>query len=140
VNQQAQDVATVRVWLPLPPNEVGPNGRAHWAKKATSVRELRAYAYVETRVALVDSDYCPTHMFDDWQPWPAAVMHIQWRCAGVAPDSDNIVARCKAYRDAAADAGLVANDRDVSIGNVTIEKVRRLQQEVVITFERKEAA
>ena len=47
-------------------------------------------------------------------------MHIEWhqRKMGKGTDSDNIVARCAAYRDGVAQAGLVADDNAIAVGEV----------------------
>jgi crossover junction endodeoxyribonuclease RusA len=126
----AQTQQRIVLTMPHPPASLSPNGRAHWRRKAADTRDVRLGAMLTTRDAIwmdvVD------------HPWPSARMDICWLFAGTEPDSDNVVARLKAVRDGIADACLVSNDRDIHIGTVTMERVPRKEQGVVLTLVRED--
>ncbi len=122
----------VEVELPLPDGRIGPNGREGWRNKSKLVREHREWAYTATRAAMWPLG--PEAVY-----WPAARLDIEWRFAGTQPDQDNCWARMKCYLDGAIDAGIVANDRSVTIGTIALTRVTRPLQGVVITFTRIES-
>ncbi len=59
---------------------------------------------------------------------------ITGRIGGKRPDDDGVTTRCAAYRDGAQDAGLVADDQQITTGTVTFERVKRGEECVVLTF------
>ncbi len=132
---QTRDVQALSVELPLPDGRIGPNGREGWRNRSKLVRDHREDAGWATSYAINDA----VGYDSDWEPWPAARMDIEWRYCGNPADSDNIVARCKAYRDGAADAGLVADDRSITIGTIALTRTTRALQGVVLTFSRMDA-
>ena len=117
----------IRVSLGLPPAIVGPNGRGHWAKKSAAVKQCRSLAAWSIRIAMGGGGV--------YAPWSAATMQIRWVAAkGPLPDDDNVIGRCKAYRDSAMDAGLVVDDRAITVLPPIIE--RGSPAWVELTFEK----
>lgn len=94
--------------LPLPPKELNPNARCHWAVKARAVRAARMVALAEARRVLDDLG-CPPPR------WPRASMraNVYVLSAKRRPDPDNLMASLKAYLDGLASAGIVANDKEL---------------------------
>jgi Holliday junction resolvase RusA-like endonuclease len=129
--QAERGAEAVILTMPHPPTSLSPNGRPNRWEKAADTKQVRRDAMMVTR-SVIWQDGIDSH------PWPAAVMDICWLFAGTQPDSDNIVARLKAVRDGIADALLVADDKHISIGSVTFERVPRKEQGVVITLTRKD--
>lgn len=128
-----QQAVTVTIMLPHPPSSLSPNSRVHWRTKARDAQRLRRDAFCEVRHAIWEAG-------DVGHPWPAATMDIHWQFAGRQPDDDNIVARLKSARDGIADACLVSDDALIRIGIVTLGRVARKDQCVIITLTRIEAA
>ena len=131
VRDEGAVVQRITIDIPHPPASLSPNGRAHWRDRARDTKHMRMISDMLTCAAMGCADIN--------EPWPAARMAIHWRFAGVRPDSDNIVARCKSVRDGIADAGLVANDRDIRVGDVTFERVPRRDVGMIVTLTRLEA-
>ena len=120
----------IQVDLPLPPMELGKNGRAHYHAKARLYREHRTWATYVIQDALTDVE-----------PWPGAVMDVIWKYRlGVHPDDDAVWQRVAAYRDGAQDAQLVANDATIRTGTVTFERVPKGDEGVVLVFTRIDVA
>ena len=84
------------LWLPWPHKDLSPNGRVHWARKAKATKAARYLAGVLTMGAGWQSVALPDgrlHLWIDFYP-PTKRL----------PDDDNMLSRCKAYRDGIADA------------------------------------
>lgn len=82
--------------LPWPSAAMSPNGRVHWSTRAKAVKGARSLAWGATLEA-------------GWneQPLPDGDLHLWWDFYPPTrrlPDDDNMLARCKAYRDGIADA------------------------------------
>ena len=125
-------VQRVVLTLPHPPASLSPNGRAHWRTQAVDKTRTRTGALLMTR-NVIWQEGITSH------PWPAARMDICWMFAGRQPDDDNVVARCKSIRDGIADGCLVSDDKHITIGTVTMERVPKAQQGVVLTLTRLDA-
>lgn len=123
--ESEQPYGGVRVELPLPPTELGKNGRVNHFKRHRLFQQHKGWA----RYAILEAlDGYPVY-------WPCGVtMNVDWHFAGPQPDDDNVWGRVAAYRDAAQEAGLVVNDRQVTTGRVTFYRVPRAQQRCVLTF------
>jgi hypothetical protein len=114
--------------LPHPPASLSANARCHWSVKARDTKAVREYAGWQARLAMQHDGIT--------EPWPAAQLHIWWQFAGKQPDDESVIARCKPARDALVDAGLLTVDRYVRQASVTLERVPRKEQGVVITVTR----
>ncbi|WCE04446.1 hypothetical protein [Pseudoxanthomonas sp. JBR18] len=92
--------------LPWPSKDLSPNGRAHWSKKAKATKLSRFEAAMIARHAgwpLLALPEGRLHLWWDFYP-PTKRL----------PDDDNMLARCKAYRDGIADALGIDDKRFVS--------------------------
>lgn len=123
----------IKLVMPLPPASLSPNGREFWA-----VRNRDAQLWRTMAAGLIASQRVIGQ--HDERDWPGARMDIEWRYAGRTPDDDNCVGRLKSTRDGIADAGLVADDGLIHIGAITLVRVPRKDQQVIITLTRIEAA
>ena len=85
--------------LPLPPRELSPNARPHWAVKARAVRCYREAAYLS---ALAGRPGRPLHA--------AKVTARFFFRTRRRRDRDNLLASLKPAFDGIADARVVAND------------------------------
>ena len=93
------------ITLPLPPRELSPNSRCHWAQKAAWVKRYRARTWAAARIA----------MDGDPPRWERATVQIRWiGHTRMHPDPDNALARCKALFDGLTDAGVFADDRGLT--------------------------
>lgn len=103
------DSESLTLQLPVPDRALSPNARVHWSVKGKAVSAARVAAAVEANRVL----------FERRPPMPPP----RWekaRCHAVlfhkgkrTPDPDNFVASLKPYLDGIADAGLMANDRNL---------------------------
>ena len=107
-------------------NVVHPSGRRFYkSDRAEAFKALKTEAYYELR------QQCGTQP----RQYDRLTMRIHWRQAGTVPDHDQVIARCSAVMDAAEAAGLVADDRDVSIATPVVERVaHKHEQECVVRF------
>ena len=95
--------------LPLPPASLSPNGRAHVFTRARDARRVRGEAKFMARSALAARGMGPPR-------WQQATVTYTWRNnRGPLPDADNLIARCKPVLDGLIDAGILADDRHVTI-------------------------
>lgn len=93
--------------LPWPSKDLSPNARVHWRKRAKAAADARALA----KLAAWASGWLPAsvptdgrlHLWIDFYP-PTRRL----------PDDDNMLARCKPYRDGIADALGIDDKRFVS--------------------------
>ena len=126
----ATKAMSLTIEFPHPPGSLSPNGdNAHWRTKGRDKARLRRDAFALTRQEIWDQRIAD-------HPWPAARLDICWRFAGRQPDADNVVARLKGAIDGMADACIVADDQVISIGAVTFERVKRVEQAVRLTLTR----
>lgn len=92
----------ILVTLPLPPKELSPNARVHWARKARAAKEYRLMAEIYTRGVIGHKD--PPR----WERATVQATFYLRRRRNL--DGDNALAWMKAGIDGLADAGVVAND------------------------------
>jgi crossover junction endodeoxyribonuclease RusA len=91
----------LRLTLPLPPRELHPNARPHWAKKARAVRDYRRLAWAYARDAVHPNP----------PRWKEAETRVVFYFATHRTrDGDGAAAALKAAWDGIADAGVVEND------------------------------
>ena len=96
-----------RFELELPPRELDPNVRSHWAKKANAKKKYRKSSALVMLSSLNAIDGGQLPLMD-------AGISIQWFAARNKPkDPDNIIAHCKTAIDALEDAEVLTNDRFV---------------------------
>jgi len=92
--------------LPWPHKDLSPNGRVHWARKAKAAKGARELSLGEALAAGWKGAPLPEgrlHLWIDFYP-PTRRL----------PDDDNMLARCKPYRDGIADALGIDDKRFVS--------------------------
>ena len=117
--------------LPIPDSVLSPNARPHWSVKSKAVKAARKLAFIEARRVLSDLGIEPPR-------WVKAkertVLFLTAKMN--QPDPDNFMAMLKPYRDGLADAGIVANDKNLWPERPEIVRVERLPRiEITITFE-----
>lgn len=96
----------VRVTLDLPPKELSPNGRTHWARKARAVRQYRMKAWAAARTE--------TNAYR-WE-WERAELRAVWFLPDRRRrDPDNLMSSLKAAIDGLTDAHVLADDRGLVI-------------------------
>jgi Holliday junction resolvase RusA-like endonuclease len=96
--------ASLTVTLPLPPKELSPNARTHWAKKANAVKSARREAYIRARNVVIHPPL-----------WSAASVQIRWFTrTATRPDADNALASCKPIFDGLTDARIFSDDKDLA--------------------------
>lgn len=113
------------ITLPLPPRELSKNGRAPWPVRHRLYQEWRQTAAALWREA---TGYAEPR----WEG-PVVVV-VEWRFRGPEPDVSNVTARIDPIIDAAQDAGLIANDRQVE--GFLVNRVRSREPQVVVTVRR----
>lgn len=100
--------------LPWPAKSLWPNGRPHWGAKAHATKKARAAALLAAVAAKVPRGRQGRYRLD-------ITAHPKKlpQGGGAAPDTDNIVAACKAYRDGIAEA-MGLDDACFVVGAVSI--------------------
>lgn len=112
IQSLAMDAPLFTIELPLPPMEIRPNARVHWARKAAKVREYRSRARFAATMLLMDGSF-PVPM-----PLDSAQVRITMlNRTARKMDADNLIASLKPALDGLTDAGLWTDDRDVDILN-----------------------
>lgn len=90
----------------IPPRELSPNARVHWAAKARATKRYRYESFVEWKKAIMHAG--------GWTPIPVElrVEYTHFRRAdGYLPmDEENAIAAIKAAIDGMVDAGIVPTD------------------------------
>ena len=118
----------VTVSLPIPPASLSPNGRATLRERLGDKIRYR-----------VDCAWAvKAEIGWEWEPWLEPVrVHVVWQTPNAAhlPDADNAIARLKQAIDAAQDAGLYVNDKQIS--GITVERVVG-PRGLTVTFSREE--
>ena len=97
--------------LPLPPPQLSPNARVHWAVRARHVKEYREMVYLEALAQ--KGDWLKSK--DEFIDSQSRLFHITetFRVYGTRKrDLDNLHASFKAGRDALVDAGILVGDDD----------------------------
>ena len=111
--------------MPLPPQELAPNARSHYMKKARATKMYRTCAMVRGHEQRTDD--CP---FEAADVFVTFFVRDKGR-----RDRDNLLASLKSAFDGIADAGIVRDDANFTYYPVGIE-VDRENQRVEIRIER----
>lgn len=112
----------IELILPWPSKDLSPNQRVHWARKAAATQTARFSAYMLAVGAGWQHVVLPPgrlHLCLDFYP-PTKRL----------PDDDNMLSRCKAYRDGLADA-LGIDDKRFQSHPAVKDEVRKGGQVVV---------
>ena len=112
---------TITIELPLPPQELRPNARVHWAKKARKVKEYRSRAKWAA-LRIMQRDFGDL-IFDDpigdlVIPFPIEQPTVRVTMLNKTArkmDQDNLIASMKSAMDGLTDAGVWNDDREVTI-------------------------
>lgn len=82
------------VQLTLPPKELSPNARTHWARKARAAKKYKAQAHVSTMV-----------MHAEGADWSRAKVRVKmWNRTKHRWDGDNLLSAMKSAFDGIAEA------------------------------------
>ena len=96
--------------IPLPPKELSPNARPHYARQAKFTKAQRESAKYCAMEAVAELDDWREHKF----PWTQAVSQVRWyRKAKRAIDADNAAASLKSTFDGIVDSGVLSDDREL---------------------------
>lgn len=87
------EINTVTITLPHPPQEVRPNARVHWARKAKKVKICRQAAFWRCKKTIANAAQFTPRFYG-----------VTWYFFGKVPDADNCLASCKSYLDGCCDA------------------------------------
>lgn len=102
--------------------ELSKNGRTHWRTRHRAFQDQKEWVMWSLNYEVAAQ-------------WPAAIMDIEWCYSrGRHPDDDNAIARVAAARDAFEDYGIVANDKDIRVGQVLFTKVKQGEECVVVSL------
>ena len=94
----------LKIYLELPPSELSPNKRSHWAKKARRVKEYRKHAKEAALASCYDQGV--------EEKFVTPVVQISYYNArNIKPDADNILASLKSAFDGFTDAEIWDDDR-----------------------------
>jgi crossover junction endodeoxyribonuclease RusA len=95
----------ITVTLPIPPKELSPNARVHWAKKAKLTASLRELACVRALFVIMANGCAKPQ-------WEKASVLVEWfHRTAMHPDPDNCRGSLKAVYDGMQSAGVYLNDR-----------------------------
>lgn len=121
--------AYLTISLPHPPKQLRPNRGGHWRAKMDPKRIAREEACSKATAAL-------RHAGDALVPYTPVGYSVRWYYWGtLKPDSDNVLASCKAYLDGIATA-LGVNDRDLECGRIERTHDKRNNLEIIIKFKK----
>ena len=92
------------ITLPLPPSDLSPNRRPHWAVKAKCVSAYRSAAMLKGSEQARKLPTLPR--------WSCAVVQVTWYAkTWMHPDGDNALSMTKPIWDGLTDAGVFSDDR-----------------------------
>ena len=97
---------TISISLPLPPRELSPNARCHWAVKSRATKSAKEIAFYEAKKAGITAK---THSWDKAFLQPIFTFSVNRK-----RDLDNLLASMKAQIDGIVAAGLMVNDCGIS--------------------------
>lgn len=120
---------TITIELPLPPQELRPNARVHWAKKARKVKEYRSRAkwaalrimqrdFGDLAFGNPDGDLASRIGGEIIIPFPIEQPTVRITMLNKTArklDPDNLIASMKSAIDGITDSGVWTDDREVTI-------------------------
>lgn len=118
-------MSAITIRLDWPYEELSPNYRGHWRKVANAKHVYRTACKVLARAAMDCKTQYPLQ-----GPIEGHLLYITTAMRGY--DTDNLIAWIKAGVDGIADAGIVANDKDIVSWSAEVVKGNR--REVVMTL------
>jgi len=101
--------------LPWPSKDLSPNGRVHWRVKAKATKAARQLAVVLAFEAGLRDAWLPPGRLHLW-------IDIYQAPGKKLPDDDNMLGRCKAYRDGLAQVLGIDDKRFKSHPDVKAER------------------
>ena len=104
----------MKIRLPLPPPELSPNARVHWAKRAKAVKKYRETCGWSAE-AQVTRDEMEIHAV-----LPAVVTITFFHDDFRRRDWDNLLASFKAGLDGLVDSGVLTGDSTSHIASLTL--------------------
>jgi Holliday junction resolvase RusA-like endonuclease len=106
-------VNSITITIPIPHRSLSPNARTHWRAKAVKVKAARRAASVLCVATVGHGHMLLTN----------AISTVVWYAkTATHPDPDNALAMLKPYFDGMADAGVLANDRNLAHNPIRFEK------------------
>ena len=122
-------MSAITIRLDWPYEELSPNYRGHWRKVANAKHVYRTACKVLARSAMD----CKT----TYPLTPPMDGHLEFITTAMRGyDRDNLIAWMKSGIDGVADAGVIANDRDIV--SWSTEVVKGIKREVVLTLREQE--
>jgi len=104
---------SLRLWISIPPRELSPNARVHWAAKARAVKAYRQEAHLSALAAMGRDK--------KGFPWPGAILVAEFHFLTKRKrDRDNLAASLKPALDSFADAGIVKDDNTIRIAGILV--------------------
>lgn len=119
-------MSAITIRLDFPPKELAPNFRT---TKPGWVRAIKTKYRDDCRLLTLNARDCKT-VYPLTGPLEGSAVFYVTR--GRGPDTDNALASLKACIDGIADAGVIANDRDIVVWSVRVEKGVKRCVDVVI--------
>lgn len=115
----------MKITLPHPHPALNPNGsRACWQSVSGQRRRARALAARLTEEAMENTDEAPLY----------TTYEIEWNSYGhQQADDDNIIARCKSYKDGICEA-LGINDKTLRCAGVSFTRDKATKKTLTITL------
>jgi len=106
---------SLNLCLPLPPHDLSPNARCHWAAKARAIKKYRMYAWAEA----VSRN---GGIGDRWRD--ATCQATFYFCDNRSRDRDNLLAALKSAFDGLTDAHIIEDDAGLVHLPVRVERDR----------------
>ena len=104
---------SLKIWISIPPRELSPNARVHWAQKSRAVARYRNEAFLSALEAMGRDK--------KGFPWPGAILVAEFHFLTKRKrDRDNLAASLKSAIDGFADAGIVKDDNTIRIAGVLV--------------------
>lgn len=93
---------SITITLRLPPRELSPNWRGHWAAKAAKIKAYRSLAAWESGLEVIRNDWSSCRR--------ATAQATFYHATRRRRDADNLLGLCKPIFDSLQDSGVIDND------------------------------